>query len=139
MLFRSFDVVFNPCSTGFIPDVENVYRQVSRVLKPGGVFLTGFANPVYYLFDVKLVEKGEFKLKYSQPYSDFTSLDDDELNMFMSGNEPLVFGHSIKAHFLGPVKAGLQLTDLFEDYWGGNNPVDQHFPVFIGARFVKVK
>ncbi|MFN5224275.1 MAG: class I SAM-dependent methyltransferase [Bacteroidota bacterium] len=133
----SFDMVFNPCSTGFVPDVANVYKQVSRVLKPGGRFMTGFVKPVYYLFDVRLVEKGEFKLKYNQPYSDLESLDDDELAIFMNANEPLVYGHSLTAHIKGQLDAGLELADMFEDYWGENNPLDNHFPGFIATLSIR--
>lgn len=130
---NSFDAVFNPCSTGFIPDVANVYHQVGQVLKPGGLFMTGFANPVIYLFDIFLAEKGEFKLKYSQPYSDLDSLDEAELKHFMDANEPLVFGHSLAAHFKGQIDAGLGLVDMFEDYWGEQNPLDKYLPGFIAT------
>ena len=130
---NSFDAVFNPCSTGFVPDVANVYSQVGRVLKPGGIFMTGFANPVIYLLDILLAEKGEFKLKYAQPYSDLLSLDDMELKHFMDANEPLVYGHSLTAHFKGQIDAGLQIIDMFEDFWGEENPLDRHFPGFIST------
>jgi SAM-dependent methyltransferase len=130
---NSFDAVFNPCSTGFVPDVANVYKEVGKVLKPGGVFMTGFANPVIYLFDILLAEKGEFKLKYAQPYSDLLSLDDAELKHFMDADEPLVFGHSLTAHFKGQLDAGLSLVDMFEDMWGETNPLDAHFPSFMAT------
>ena len=99
--------------------------------------MTGFVKPVYYLFDVGLVEKGEFKLKYSQPYSDLASLDDNELAMFMNANEPLVYGHSLTAHIKGQLDAGLELIDMFEDYWGENNPLDKYFPGFIATLSIR--
>jgi ubiquinone/menaquinone biosynthesis C-methylase UbiE len=103
---NTFDMIVNPCSLGFVPDVLPVFREVARVLKPGGIFMTGFTNPVYYLFDVKLVEQGIFKLKYSQPYGDIFSLDKKELSMFTEKNEPLVFGHSLEAYLNGQLQAG---------------------------------
>jgi len=134
---NSFDMIVNPCSLGFIPDILPVFREVARVLKPGGIFMTGFTNPVYYLFDVKLVEQGIFRLKYTQPYGDIFSLDKKELSMFTDKNEPLVFGHSLEAYLNGQLKSGLSLTALFEDQWGENNPVDSYFPAFIATRAVK--
>ncbi len=134
----SFDMVFNPCSTGFVPNVREVYSEVARVLKKGGVFMTGFTKPVYYLFDIKLVEEGVFTLKYKSPYSDLESLSDEELNTFLSQNEPIVFGHSLEAHINGQLEAGLQLTELFEDDWGGTNPIDQYFPSFVATRAIKI-
>ena len=133
----TFDLVFNPCSTAFVPDVVKVYKEASRVLKKGGIFMTGYTKPVYYLFDIALVEKGIFTLKYSSPYSDLTSLDDEELKFFLDQNEPMVFGHSMEDHINGQINAGLQITGILEDNWGGDNPVDKHFKPFIASRAVK--
>jgi ubiquinone/menaquinone biosynthesis C-methylase UbiE len=135
---NSFDMVFNPCSTGFISDVEKVYHEVGRILKPGGIFMTGFTNPVFYLFDIAQAEKGVFTLKYSQPYSDFELKNDPAIKKFIEQDEPLVFGHSMEAHINGQLKAGMNLTHLFEDIWGDQHPVDQHFPSFMATRAVKV-
>jgi ubiquinone/menaquinone biosynthesis C-methylase UbiE len=133
----SFDFVFNPCSTAFVPDVVQVYKEVGRVLRRGGVFMTGFTKPVYYLFDLLKADKGEFTLKYSSPYSDITSLDESEKKWLADKGEPFVFGHSLTDHIQGQLKAGLVLTDLFEDGWGGNDPIDKYFPPFVATRAVK--
>lgn len=132
-----FDAVFNPCSTGFVPDVANVYQQVGRVLRKGGHFMTGFVKPVYYLFDIDLLDKGEFKLKYKQPYSDLRSLNDEELYRLVGSNQPVVFGHSMTAHLKGQLDAGLQLIDMFEDYWGEGNPIDEHLPSFMATLSIR--
>ncbi len=134
---ESFDIVFNPCSTCFVPDVRKVYKEVSRILKKGGVFMTGFTKPVYYLFDVKLAETGIFTLKYASPYSDLISLNDEELKFFMDQNEPVVFGHSLEDHINGQILAGLEITEIKEDSWGGDNLIDKYFPAFVATRSVK--
>ena len=48
---ESFDLVFHPCSNGFVPDVLPVWREAARVLRTGGTLLSGCINPVIYLFD----------------------------------------------------------------------------------------
>lgn len=133
----SFDMIFNPCSTAFTPDVRRVYKEAARVLKPKGIFMTGFTQPFYYLFDVRLVENGIFTVKYHQPYSDLESLSDEELKVFTDQSEPVVFGHSLEDHFQGQMDAGLFMTAMYEDIWGGENPADKHFPSFIALRAVK--
>ena len=52
---QSFDIVFNPVSSCFFPDLAPVWKECHRVLKKGGVFMSGFLNPVMYLFDFEVV------------------------------------------------------------------------------------
>jgi SAM-dependent methyltransferase len=41
----SFDVVFNPVSNVFCPELAPVWRESFRVLRRGGILLAGFMNP----------------------------------------------------------------------------------------------
>jgi 2-polyprenyl-3-methyl-5-hydroxy-6-metoxy-1,4-benzoquinol methylase len=43
----AFDIVYQPFSLGFIPDSSVVFRQVSRVIRPGGIYYFAIANPYY--------------------------------------------------------------------------------------------
>lgn len=47
----SADVVFHPVSNLFVPDVDVVWRECARVLRPDGRLLAGFMNPAFCLFD----------------------------------------------------------------------------------------
>lgn len=38
---ESFDLIFHPCSNCFVPDVLPVWQECWRVLRPGGVLLSG--------------------------------------------------------------------------------------------------
>ncbi len=40
-----FDLVWQPYSLNYSPTVEPVFREVARVLKPGGLYEVDFANP----------------------------------------------------------------------------------------------
>jgi len=44
-----FDLVVFPVAHVFVPDVRPVWREVARVLRPGGALLAGLANPLVYL------------------------------------------------------------------------------------------
>lgn len=46
----AFDVVYQAC-TCWIPDVKEVYEQVVRVLKPGGLYRVDFTNPWNEFYD----------------------------------------------------------------------------------------
>ncbi|HCO22162.1 MAG: SAM-dependent methyltransferase [Gimesia sp.] len=40
-----FDIVHQPVSTCYVPDVEAVYREVARVLRPGGLYISQHKTP----------------------------------------------------------------------------------------------
>lgn len=74
-----FDFIVHPVSNCFTPDVRPVWREAWRVLRPGGMLISGFHNPAQFCFDEDLVEKDILQVRYSLPYSDLTSLVEDEL------------------------------------------------------------
>ncbi len=41
----SFDIVYQPFSIGYVPDVRIVFAQVARVLRPGGIYYLAGDNP----------------------------------------------------------------------------------------------
>ena len=47
----SFDLVFHPVSNCYIREVEPVWRECGRVLRPGGLLMAGLDNGFNYLFD----------------------------------------------------------------------------------------
>jgi SAM-dependent methyltransferase len=68
----SFDVVFNPVSNVFCPELAPVWRECCRVLRPGGILLAGFMNPDIFVFDPVAHERGELVARCRLP---FRSLD----------------------------------------------------------------
>ncbi len=132
-----FDFVFNPCSVAFIQDVTVVWRQVYRVLAKGGVFMSGFYNPITLQFNEREVEKGKVILRYKQPYSDLTSLSKKDLKYFIDRDEPLIHGHSLNDLLGEQMRLGFRLTDMFEDVWDHDHALNNFFPSFIATRAVK--
>lgn len=129
---NSFDLIFNPCSIVFVDNVLPVWRECFRVLKPGGILMTGLINPIALQLDEE-----SLKLVYKQPFSDLYSLPKEKLEDLKKKNEPLVFGHSLTDQIGGQLDAGFNLTAMFEDTWDVENKMDDFMPSFIGARAVK--
>ncbi|HET7243909.1 MAG TPA: methyltransferase domain-containing protein [Streptosporangiaceae bacterium] len=42
----SFDLVYQPVSSLYVPDIRQCYREVAGVAKPGGLFFSEHWNPV---------------------------------------------------------------------------------------------
>ena len=132
-----FDLIIHPTSNLFIPDVNPVWREAFRVLKPGGILLAGFANPVFYLFDNQLLDKeGIMQVRHKIPYSDVTSLTDEERAPYVNANQPLEFGHTLEDQLGGQMRAGFHLTGLIEDRWP-DAVLDSYIPTFMATRAVK--
>lgn len=65
---RSFDIVQHAYAINFVPDVRVVFRQVARVLRPGGIYQLMFANPFTLAINPRAWTGEGYLLK--QPYLD---------------------------------------------------------------------
>ena len=133
---RSFALVFHPCSNAFVPDVRPVWNEAFRVLRPGGVLLAGFTNPVEYLFDAVAYERGELVVKHALPYSDVTDASPDERARLEAAGEPLSFGHTLEDQIGGQLEAGFVLTAMFEDRWD-ESALGRYMATFMATRAVR--
>lgn len=131
----SFNFIVHPISNCFAPDVRPVWREAYRVLSPGGTMIAGFMNPVQYSFDYELAEQGIYQVKYSLPYSDLTSIPEEErLRLFK--DVPLEFSHTLDDQIGGQLDAGFHLTGFYEDYWE-DEKIKDYMPTFIATRALK--
>lgn len=112
----SFDLVFNPVSSCFIPDLAPVWQGCFRVLKSGGRLLSGHMNPAFYVFDFPVAEaNGQLIPKYPLPYSDLSSLSAQEVQTMQRDNEPFEFSHTLEALLGGQMEAGFLVSGFYED------------------------
>jgi len=135
----SFDLIFHPVSNCFVQDVRPVWREAHRVLRPGGALLSGFCNPLMYMFDDAKMQRGELEVRHALPYSDLTSLPDEERRALYGEDEPLSFGHTLTDQIGGQVDAGLAVTGFYEDGWGSDSqPLDRFTSSFVATRALKL-
>lgn len=132
----SFDLVFNPASVMFTRDVRTVWREAARVIAPGGALLSGFLNPLVYLFDRPKMDDGVFELRYRVPHDDARDLPREEVAAIVGRRDPLEHSHTLADLLGGQLDAGLHIVAMYEDVFG-DAPLDKHHPGLIATRAIK--
>jgi SAM-dependent methyltransferase len=131
-----FDLIVHPVSNVFVPEVKPVWSEAFRVLRPGGVLLSGFMNPVHYLFDFPALDRGEFRVAHRIPYSDREGLSDEDRARLAEQDAPLEFGHALADQIGGQIAAGFALTGFFEDI-DPDTILGKYIPSYIATKATK--
>ena len=99
-----FDLVLNPPSLFYVPDVMPVFREVHRVLKPGGAFIMAAVNPIAYVCDYD-AEAGCYKAVNRMPYRSTDHADQGDW---------VEFGRTMEDYIGGQLRCGFILTGYVE-------------------------
>jgi SAM-dependent methyltransferase len=131
----SFDVVFNPVSNVFCPDLAPVWRESFRVLRPGGILMAGFLNPDIFIFDVTaLDERGELIVRHRLPFSSLDLPDDERQRSYGTG--PIEYSHSLTEQIGGQLAAGFTLTH-WDEAPHHSDATARYMPGYFATRAVK--
>ena len=130
----AFDIIVNPVSNVFCPDLPPVWAEAFRVLRPGGLLLTGFMNPDVYLFDEKSLDQQELVVRHRLPFSSLDLSECDRLRTY--GDGPIEYSHSLTDQIGGQLSAGFMLTDLTEARHDADITA-QYLPAYIATRAIK--
>ncbi len=137
---ESFDLIVNPASTLFVPDLAPVWRECHRVLVPGGALITAFMNPDEFVFDPDaLDERGEFVVRYPLPYVEHETLDVAGIAERTRKREMFHFSHTMEAQLGGICAAGFVITGFYEDRRSeaDGNPIRHFMPSSFVVRAVR--
>lgn len=114
----SFDLIYQPISITFVPDVKEVYREVHRVLRPGGVYSVHHCNPSTYPTSFVGGANGWDGEGYriAEPYMGGPILVDSDGRENMTCGEPIgEYRHLLRDIFGGLLELGFQITEVLED------------------------
>lgn len=131
----SFDLIFHPVSNVFAEDIHPVWKECYRVLRDGGRLLSGFMNPVFFLFDHEDAEKyGKLEVKYAAPFSDIKTLPKEKLARIEAEGLAYEFGHSLEDQIGGQTSAGFLIADLYEDDWNDEaSPLNKYSNMYLAT------
>lgn len=109
---ESFDMIFHPVSNCYIEDVYHVWNECYRILRHGGVLLAGMDNGLNFLFN----DDGTLPLVVVNklPFNPLR-MSEQEYRKMADNHEGIQFSHSLEEQIGGQLKAGLTLSDIYED------------------------
>ena len=126
---QSFDIVFHPVSNCYIREVDPVWRECWRILKPGGILLAGLDMGWNFVFD----EENGGKLS---PLPFDPVVNPEQRKMLEDTDSGMQFSHTLTEQIGGQLKAGFRLTDLLEDR-DHEGRLAQYAPTYIMTRAIK--
>ena len=123
---ESFDIVINPVSLIYVPDVLPVYKECYRVLKKNGAFISAINNTITYLCDY-IEDGGYYKVCNKLPYrsSDYDGMGDW-----------IEYGHTLESIIGGQIKCGFVIAGFYEDR--DNDLLSEFSDTFFVTRALKL-
>ena len=126
----SFDLIFHPVSNCYVEEVCPIFRECFRVLKSGGILLSGLDNGINYI-----TGEDEITIVNTLP---FNPLKNPEHRKLLEDTDcGMQFSHTIEEQIGGQLKAGFILTDLYGDTNGEGYLHEHNIETFIATRAVK--
>ena len=137
---ESFDLIFHPVSNVYAESLKPVWKECFRVLRWNGSLLSGFMNPVFFLFDHdEMAKTGKLEVKYSLPYSDLRSLSAESLDQ-VTGKRAYEFGHTLEDQIGGQLAAGFVICDFYEDDWDEQStPLNKFISLYAATLARKIR
>ena len=101
----SFDLVYQAPSMGYIPDVRQIYSEVARILRSGGLYRVDAQNPLSQFVDESSWDGKGYRV--SIPYS--------VRKQYRSGNKEVIeFRHHLDDIFNGLIECGFTIEQVQE-------------------------
>ena len=127
----TFDIIVHPVSNVYAEDVNHIWRECFRVLKSGGILLSGLDNGIDYLFD-----------NYDEPLTitnklPFNPLKNPEQMAKLQEDDAIQFSHTFEEQIGGQLKAGFVMTGAYEDYHPRDAVAARGIPTYWATKAVK--
>ena len=125
-----FDLIFHPVSNCYVAEVKPIWRECFRVLKKGGLLLSGTDHYVNYI-----VDNDEKMIINRLPFDPLKN--PDQMQQLAEDDCGVQFSHSLEEQINGQLEAGFTLLELYEDTNGEGRLHELNIPTFLVMRSVK--
>ncbi len=125
-----FDLIFHPVSNCYVKEVKPIWKECFRVLKTGGVLLSGVDHYINYMVDDE-----EKEIVNSLPFDPLVN--EDQRKQLEEADCGMQFSHSLEEQIGGQLEAGFTLLNLYEDTNGEGRLHEMNIPAFLAMRAMK--
>ena len=125
-----FDLIFHPVSNCYVAEVKPIWRECFRVLKKGGLLLSGTDHYVNYI-----VDNDEKMIINRLPFDPLKN--PDQMQQLAEDDCGVQFSHSLEEQINGQMEAGFTLLELYEDTNGQGRLHELNIPTFLVMRSIK--
>lgn len=122
-----FDVVVNPVSFCYVREVQPIFYEVARVLRPGGVYLAGFDTGYNYVVDTN-----EQRIVRGLPYDPIAY--PQLLEEADADEDGVQFSHTVGELLHALLRAGLMIDDVYDDVNGEGHLSELGIPTMLAVR-----
>lgn len=127
---ETFDLIFHPVSNCYVEEVKPIFKECARILKHGGVLLSGLDNGVNYL-----VDDDEIMIINTMPFNPLKN--ETNRKQLEESDCGMQFSHTMEEQIGGQLEAGLVLTHIYEDTNGEGRLHEMNIACYIATRSVK--
>lgn len=125
-----FDLIFHPVSNCYVREVRPIWRECYRILKPGGLLLSGLDNGMNFL-----VDEDETRIVNRLPFDPLVN--EDQRRQLEEQDCGMQFSHTLAEQLGGQLEAGFTLLALYEDTNGEGRLHELNIPSFLATRAQK--
>ncbi len=126
---NTFDIIFHPVSNCYIEEVEPLFKECYRVLKKGGILVSGLDNGINFISNDEKTIENHF------PFNPLK--DPKQLKTLKEDDSGVQFSHTMEEQIGGQLKAGFTLVDIYEDTNGEGYLHELNIPTFIATKSIK--
>ena len=127
---ETFDLIFHPVANCYVEEVKPIWKECYRVLKKGGILLSGTDHYVNYI-----VNEDETKIVNRLPFNPLKN--PKQMKQLEEDDSGVQFSHSLEEQINGQLEAGFRLTALYEDINEEGRLHDLNIPTFLAMRSLK--
>ena len=128
---ETFDLIFHPVSNCYVEEVKPIWKECYRILKKGGILLSGTDFFINYI-----VDDDETLIINHLPFNPLKN--PEQMKQLEAGDSGVQFSHTLEEQINGQLEAGFVLTALYEDTNGEGRLHELNIPTFLAMRSVKL-